>query len=183
MSRHIHPIIRATIRATFKAIGKAQAKMLATRSTEAHGRSFASAQQFGTLASSECQGGFDEQFQRAIEFQVGRLYTNLLETYSAQLLGTSSPAPPNPPAPDYLKQIAAAQEFINENRNADLFQTKCLLRKMLPKKYHDLIESLKEQQDPQIFIQITGGNNIIAPKAKTAKQLQENQDRTVNDER
>jgi hypothetical protein len=54
---------------------------------------------------------------------------------------------------------------------------------MFPREYHDIIESLKEHQDPTIIYNISGGNNIIAPKAKTAKQLQENQDRTVNDER
>lgn len=83
----------------------------------------------------------------------------------------------------YLKQISLAQEFLNENRSADLSRVKCLLRKMFPREYHDIIESLKEHQDPTIIYNINGGNNIIAPKAKTAKQLHENQDRTVNDGR
>ena len=72
--------------------------------------------------------------------------------------------------PDYLQQIFSAQEFLNEHRNADLFQVKCLLRTMLPKQYHNIIESLKEHQDPTIIYNINGGNNIIAPMAKIAQQ-------------
>lgn len=71
-----------------------------------------------------------------------------------------------------LNQISLAQEFLNENHSADLSRVKCLLRKMFPREYHDVIESLKEHQDPTIIYNICGGNNIIAPKAKTAQQLQ-----------
>lgn len=69
----------------------------------------------------------------------------------------------------YISQITAAQEFINNNRKADLSQIKCILRKMLPKEYHEKIDELKEYQDPKI-ININGGQNLIAPNAKNAKQ-------------
>lgn len=76
-----------------------------------------------------------------------------------------------PLSPDYLHMISQAQEFLNENRSADLLHIKCLLRKMFPRDYHDTIELLKEQQDATIIYNINGGNNIIAPKAKRAKQF------------
>lgn len=69
----------------------------------------------------------------------------------------------------YISQITAAQEFINNNRKADLSQIKCILRNMLPKEYHEKIEELKEYQDPKV-ININGGQNLIAPNAKNAKQ-------------
>ena len=69
----------------------------------------------------------------------------------------------------YISQITAAQEFINNNRKADLSQIKCILRNMLPKEYHEKIEGLKEYQDPKV-ININGGQNLIAPNAKNAKQ-------------
>lgn len=65
-------------------------------------------------------------------------------------------------APNYLQLIASAQEFLNKHRNADLFQAKCLLRTMFPREYHDIIEALKENQDPTIIYNISGGNNQIA---------------------
>ena len=74
----------------------------------------------------------------------------------------------------YLNQIAAAQEFLNENRKADISRVKCLLHKMLPREYFDAIESLKEQQDTNVIFQINGGNNIMAPKALTAQQTTPN---------
>ena len=135
----------------------------------------------------------DDQLMQKIERLVEIQITRAFQTYKDQLLDSvrqqSKLLPPEaiqesqPLSPDYLKQISLAQEFLNENRSADLSRVKCLLRKMFPREYHDIIESLKEHQDPTIIYNISGGNNIIAPKAKTAKQLQENQDRTVNDER
>ena len=135
----------------------------------------------------------DDQLMQKIERLVEIQITRAFQTYKDQLLDSvrqqSKLLPPEaiqesqPLSPDYLKQISLAQEFLNENRSADLSRVKCLLRKMFPREYHDIIESLKEHQDPTIIYNINGGNNIIAPKAKTAKQLQENQDRTVNDER
>ena len=135
----------------------------------------------------------DDQLMQKIERLVEIQITRAFQTYKDQLLDSvrqqSKPLTPEaiqesqPLSPDYLKQISLAQEFLNENRSADLSRVKCLLRKMFPREYHDIIESLKEHQDPTIIYNINGGNNIIAPKAKTAKQLQENQDRTVNDER
>ena len=135
----------------------------------------------------------DDQLMQKIERLVEIQITRAFQTYRDQLLDSvrqqSKLLTPEaiqesqPLSPDYLKQISLAQEFLNENRSADLSRVKCLLRKMFPREYHDIIESLKEHQDPTIIYNISGGNNIIAPKAKTAKQLQENQDRTVNDER
>ena len=139
------------------------------------------------------QAKIDDQLMQKIERLVEIQITRAFQTYKDQLLESvrqqSKPLTPEaiqesqPLSPDYLKQISLAQEFLNENRSADLSRVKCLLRKMFPREYHDTIESLKEHQDPTIIYNISGGNNIIAPKAKTAKQLQENQDRTVNDER
>lgn len=70
----------------------------------------------------------------------------------------------------YRSQIAAAQEFLNENRNADLSRVKCLLHKLLPKEYFDYIEQLREHQDPQTIVNIMGGQNIVAPNAKSVTQ-------------
>lgn len=70
----------------------------------------------------------------------------------------------------YTSQIAKAQEFLNENHSADLSRVKCLLHKLLPKEYFDLIEQLREHQDPQTVFNIHGGQNIIAPNAEKAEQ-------------
>lgn len=70
----------------------------------------------------------------------------------------------------YLNQITSAQEFLNENPRADLSRVKCLLRKMLPKAYHEVIDQLKQHQDPKVIINIHGGHNLIAPDAREAKQ-------------
>lgn len=70
----------------------------------------------------------------------------------------------------YRSQIAAAQEFLNENRAADLSRVKCLLHKLLPKEYFEYIEQLREHQDPQTIINIMGGHNIVAPNAREAGQ-------------
>lgn len=63
-----------------------------------------------------------------------------------------------------LNQIAAVQEFLNENAQADLSRVKCLLRKIV-KEYHDVIDKLKQRQCLQIIINIHGGQNLIAPNA------------------
>lgn len=70
----------------------------------------------------------------------------------------------------YLNQITSAQEFLNENPRADLSRVKCLLRKMLPKAYHEVIDQLKQHQDPKVIINIHGGHNLIAPDASEVKQ-------------
>ena len=70
----------------------------------------------------------------------------------------------------YRFQIAAAQEFLNENRSADLSRVKCLLHKLLPKDYFEYIEQLREHQDPQTIVNIMGGQNIVAPNAQSATQ-------------
>lgn len=70
----------------------------------------------------------------------------------------------------YLHMIRKAQEFMNENQHADISRLHCLLRKMMPKEYHDLIDQIKECQDPHVIFNINGGNNLIAPNASEAKQ-------------
>ena len=70
----------------------------------------------------------------------------------------------------YRSQIAAAQEFLNENRSADLSRVKCLLHKLLPKDYFEYVEQLREHQDPQTIVNIMGGQNIVAPNAQSATQ-------------
>lgn len=76
---------------------------------------------------------------------------------------------------DYLKMIYEAQEFMNENHFADVSRVHCLLRKMMPKEYHELIDQIKECQDPHVIFNIQGGNNLIAPNAIHAEQtIQDN---------
>ncbi|OUP29927.1 transcription-repair coupling factor [Bacteroides sp. An19] len=70
----------------------------------------------------------------------------------------------------YLRQIAAAQEYLNANRNADLSHVKCLLRWIMPKEYHDEIDKLHEREDPKFVCIINGGQNLIAPNARQAEQ-------------
>ena len=70
----------------------------------------------------------------------------------------------------YLYMIRQAQEFMNENHFADISRLHCLLRKMMPKEYHDLIDQIKECQDPHVIFNIHGGNNLIAPNASQAEQ-------------
>ena len=70
----------------------------------------------------------------------------------------------------YLYMIRQAQEFMNENHYADISRLHCLLRKMMPKEYHDLIDQIKECQDPHVIFNINGGNNLIAPNASQAEQ-------------
>ena len=114
----------------------------------------------------------DDQLMQKIERLVEIQITRAFQTYKDQLLDSvrqqSKLLTPEaiqesqPLSPDYLKQISLAQEFLNENRSADLSRVKCLLRKMFPREYHDIIESLKEHQDPTIIYNISGGNNQIA---------------------
>lgn len=53
--------------------------------------------------------------------------------------------------------IRKAQEFMNENHYADISRVHCLLRKMMPKEYHDLIDQIKECQDPHVMFNVNGG--------------------------
>ena len=70
----------------------------------------------------------------------------------------------------YLYMILKAQEFMNENHFADVSRVQCLLRKMMSKEYHVLIDQIKECQDPHVIFNIHGGNNLIAPNASQAEQ-------------
>lgn len=70
----------------------------------------------------------------------------------------------------YLYMIRKAQEFMNENHFADVSRVQCLLRKMMSKEYHVLIDQIKECQDPHVIFNIHGGNNLIAPNASQAEQ-------------
>ena len=69
-----------------------------------------------------------------------------------------------------LYMIQKAQEFMNENHFADVSRVQCLLRKMMSKEYHGLIDQIKECQDPHVIFNIHGGNNLIAPNASQAEQ-------------
>ena len=70
----------------------------------------------------------------------------------------------------YHHQIDKAQEFLDANHTADLFQVKCLLRELLPKELHDRIDQLHESRLLSTTININGGNNLIVPNAKQARQ-------------
>lgn len=70
----------------------------------------------------------------------------------------------------YISQIAAAQEFLNENHNADLSHIQRLLQKMMPERYYSAIARLKEHQDPGIICNIYGGQHLHAPNAQTVEQ-------------
>ena len=70
----------------------------------------------------------------------------------------------------YLRQIAAAQEFLNENHNADLSRIQRVLQKMLPERYYGTIARLKEHQDPGIIYNFYGGQHLHAPNATKAEQ-------------
>ena len=48
--------------------------------------------------------------------------------------------------------IQKAQEFMNENHFADVSRVQCLLRKMMSKEYHGLIDQIKECQDPHAIL-------------------------------
>lgn len=68
------------------------------------------------------------------------------------------------------QDIMVKQEFMNENHFADVSRVQCLLRKMMSKEYHDLIDQIKECQDPHAIFNIHGGNNLIAPTASQAEK-------------
>lgn len=65
----------------------------------------------------------------------------------------------------YLHQIRMAQEFLNENHHADVSRVQSLLRKMLPKEFHDLIDAIKEGRDPMVF-NVNSPQTLIAPQAQ-----------------
>ena len=123
----------------------------------------------GTTAESPaCQAaGADERLVAAVVERIKAELPTLLET-----LNTTPSRTIVSEAYDtvYRSQIAAAQEFLNENRSADLSRVKCLLHKLLPRDYFEYIEQLREHQDPQTIINIMGGQNIVAPSARSATQ-------------
>ena len=123
----------------------------------------------GTTAESPaCQAaGADERLVAAVVERIKAELPTLLET-----LNTTPSRTIVSEAYDtvYRSQIAAAQEFLNENRSADLSRVKCLLHKLLPRDYFEYIEQLREHQDPQTIINIMGGQNIVAPCARSAAQ-------------
>ena len=123
----------------------------------------------GTTAESPaCQAaGADERLVAAVVERIKAELPTLLET-----LNTTPSRTIVSEAYDtvYRSQIASAQEFLNENRSADLSRVKCLLHKLLPRDYFEYIEQLREHQDPQTIINIMGGQNIVAPCARSATQ-------------
>ena len=68
----------------------------------------------------------------------------------------------------YLKQIVAAQQFLNENRNADLSHVKCLLRQIMPKEYHDEIDKLHEREDPSLSASSTAARTS-SPRTRSRR--------------
>ena len=62
----------------------------------------------------------------------------------------------------YQYQLVQAADFLRHNHHADISRVQCLLRKMLPKEYHDLIDELEEDNHvPTNSIAISGGTNFI----------------------
>ena len=78
----------------------------------------------------------------------------------------------------YQQQIYLAQEFLNENPQADVSRVQCLLRKIIPPLYHHFIDKLHCQHTIGSTINVWGGQNQIAPQAKLASQYF-NMDRPV----
>lgn len=115
-------------------------------------------------------GGKKGNEEKLISLAVDRLKKELPEILKEYLKSLPVTATPKELDTVYLNQIAAAQEFLNENSKADLSRIKCLLWKMFPKEYHDVIDCLKQHQDPQVIINIHGGQNVIAPKAMDVQQ-------------
>lgn len=72
----------------------------------------------------------------------------------------------------YLNQIAAAQEYLDENQHADLARVQRLLQKMMPPRYYPAIARLKEYRPQVIVYQIYGGQHVHAPNAQ--KVIQKN---------
>ena len=70
----------------------------------------------------------------------------------------------------YQQQIDLAQEFLNENPQADVSRVQCLLRKIIPTLYHPFIDKLHCQHTMGNTINVWGGQNQIAPQAKFASQ-------------
>ena len=70
----------------------------------------------------------------------------------------------------YQQQIDLAQEFLNENPQADVSRVQCLLRKIIPTLYHPFIDKLHCQHTMGSTINVWGGQNQIAPQAKLASQ-------------
>lgn len=70
----------------------------------------------------------------------------------------------------YLHQIQLAQEFLNENSQADISRLQCLLRKIMPQKYHTAIDNIKLKSSSPVTINLNDGQNVIAPNAITAEQ-------------
>ena len=123
----------------------------------------------GTTAESPaCQAaGADERLVAAVVERIKAELPTLLETLNTTPSRTIVSETYDTV---YRSQIAAAQEFLNENRSADLSRVKCLLHKLLPRDYFEYIEQLREHQDPQTIINIMGGQNIVAPNAQSATQ-------------
>lgn len=70
----------------------------------------------------------------------------------------------------YLHQIQLAQEFLNENHQADVSRLQCLLRKIMPNEYHNVIDQIRLNASTPITINVNDGQNLIAPNAKSADQ-------------
>lgn len=74
------------------------------------------------------------------------------------------------PADIYIRQIQLAQEFLNENRHADVSRLQCLLRKIIPQEFHADIDRISLHPYTPPVVNINGGQNVIAPNANTVGQ-------------
>lgn len=71
---------------------------------------------------------------------------------------------------DYNDQIRLAQDFLDENPQADISRLQCLMRKILPPEYHFQVDLIRRSPVPASTINVMGGQNLIAPQATTASQ-------------
>ena len=71
---------------------------------------------------------------------------------------------------DYNDQIRLAQDFLDENPQADISRLQCLMRKILPSEYHFQVDLIRRTPAVAPTINVMGGHNLIAPQASTATQ-------------
>lgn len=71
---------------------------------------------------------------------------------------------------DYNDQIRLAQDFLDENPQADISRLQCLMRKILPQEYHFQVDLIRRTPVVASTINVMGGHNLIAPQASTVTQ-------------
>lgn len=106
------------------------------------------------------------------EAKIGRLkeqVTDLQRQLEKLKALASVPVPPIDESSIYEHQLQQAQEFVSENSKADVSRLRDLLRKIMPAKFHQAIDDIKETGVTRSF-QINGGQNQILPNAKVGVQ-------------